>query len=49
MNVLSVEFKRGHTYYEFTNEVENIHEDKEVLLQGIKKPNKWFRLDQDKD
>ena len=42
------EFRRGHTYYEFTNEVENIPEGKEVLLQVKKKPNKWFRLDQNK-
>ena len=26
-------FRRGHAYYEFTNEVENILEGKEVLLQ----------------
>ena len=42
---LSVEFRRGHTYYEFTNEVENILEGKEVLLQD-KKTKKWFQLDQ---
>ena len=46
--VLSLEFKRGHTYYEFTYEVENILEGKDVLLQDTKKPDKWFRLDQDK-
>ena len=46
--VVSVEFRRGHTYYEFTNEVENVLEGKEVLLQDKKKPNKWFRLDQEK-
>ncbi len=40
---LSVEFKRGHTYYEFINEIENILEGKEVLLQ-YKKTEKWFRL-----
>ena len=33
---LGVEFKRGHTYYEFTNGVENILGGKEVLLQEIK-------------
>ena len=43
-NTLSVEFKRGHTYYEFTNEVENILEGKEVLLQDRKNSKKWFRL-----
>ena len=49
-NVLSAKqgFRRGHTYYEFTNDIENILEGKEVLLQDIKKSDKWFRLDQDK-
>ena len=43
--VLSVEFRRGHTYYEFTNEVENIPKGKEVILQdNKKKPATWFRL-----
>ena len=42
--VLSVEFRRGHTYYEFTNEVENILEGKEVLLQDKKNTKKWFKL-----
>ena len=42
--ILSVEFRRGHTYYEFTNEVENIHKGKEVLLQDKRNTNKWFRL-----
>lgn len=37
------EFKRGRTYYEFTNEVENVQEGKEVLLQH-KKTEKWFQL-----
>jgi hypothetical protein len=38
-------FRRGHTYYEFTNEVvENILKGKEVLLQDKKKPARWFRL-----
>jgi hypothetical protein len=37
-------FRRGHTYYEFTNEVENILEGKEVLLQDKKNTQKWFRL-----
>jgi hypothetical protein len=37
-------FRRGHTYYEFTNEVENILEGKEVLLQDKKNTEKWFRL-----
>ena len=45
---MNVEFRRGHTYYEFTNEVENILEGQAVLLQDKKKPEKWFRLDQDK-
>ena len=39
------EFKRGHTYYEFTNEIENILEGKEVLLQDKTKTEKWFRLE----
>jgi hypothetical protein len=42
--VLNVEFRRGHTYFEFTNEVENILEGKEVLLQNKKNTAKWFRL-----
>ena len=46
---LRAEFKRGHTYYEFTNEVENILEGKEVLLQDRKKPKKWFQLAQSKE
>jgi hypothetical protein len=40
-------FRRGHTYYEFTNKVENIHEGKEVLLLQEKQNTKklmWFRL-----
>ena len=37
-------FRRGHTYYEFTDVVENILEGKEVLLQDKKKPKKWFQL-----
>ena len=37
------EFKRGHTYYELTNEIENIHQGKEVLLHE-KKTKKWFQL-----
>ena len=37
------EFKRGHTYYELTNKVENIHQGKEVLLHE-KKTKKWFQL-----
>ena len=37
-------FRRGHTYYEFTNEVENILEGKEVLLQDKEKNKEWFRL-----
>ena len=36
-------FRRGHTYYEFTNEVENILEGKKVLLQD-KKSKEWFQL-----
>jgi hypothetical protein len=42
---VGVEFKRGHTYYEFTNEIENILVGKEVLLQE-KKNKKWFKLAQ---
>ena len=41
---LNTDFKRGHTYYEFTNEMENIMEGKEVLLQDKKDTKKWFRL-----
>lgn len=37
------EFKRGHTYYEFTNEMENILEGKKVLLQATN-TKKWFCL-----
>ena len=40
----SESFRRGHTYYEFTNEVENILEGKEVLLQDKKNTEKWFQL-----
>ena len=43
LNVLNG-FRRGHTYYEFTNEVENISEGKGVLLQDKKNPKKWFQL-----
>ena len=46
-NTLSVEFKRGHTYYEFTNKVENILDSQEVLLQD-KRNDKWFQLDRPK-
>ena len=42
---VGVEFKRGHTYYEFTNEIENILVGKEVLLQD-KINKKWFKLAQ---
>ena len=42
--ILNVEFKRGHTYYEFTDKVENIHEGKEVLLQDKQNAEKWFQL-----
>ncbi len=42
---LSAEFKRGHTYYEFTNDIENILEGKEVLVQGEDK--KWFQLSEE--
>ena len=39
------EFKRGNTFYEFTNEVENIPEGKKVLLQEKQNTcNKWFQL-----
>lgn len=41
---LGAEFKGSHTYYEFTNEVENIPEGQEVLLQDKKNTKKWFRL-----
>ncbi len=42
--VQNSKFRRGHTYYEFTNEVENILESKEVLLQDKNNTKKWFRL-----
>ena len=48
IETLSIEFKRGHTYYEFTNDVENILEGKEVLLQDKQNTKKWFRLAQPK-
>ena len=32
---VGAEFKRGHAYYEFTNDVENILEGKKVLQQDI--------------
>ena len=38
------EFRRGHTYYEFTNKVEDILEGKEVLLQDKQNPEKWLRF-----
>lgn len=41
-------FRRGHTYYEFTNEVENILEGKQVLLQDRMQTTEWFKLDQSK-
>ena len=41
-------FRRGHAYYEFTNEIENILEGKQVLLQDKTKTNTWFQLDQAK-
>jgi hypothetical protein len=37
-------FRRGHTFYEFTIEVENILEGKKVLLQDKKNTEKWFKL-----
>ena len=37
-------FRRGHTYYEFTNEIENILEGKKVLLQDKINTEKWFQL-----
>ena len=55
-NVCEFEFRRGQTYYEFTNEVENILEGKKVLLLEKENPDKllqekentnklkWFRL-----
>ena len=44
---LHVEFQksRGRVYYEFTHEVENILEGKEVLLQEKQNSKKWFRLE----
>ena len=39
-----VEFRRGHTYSEFTNEVEDILEGQEILLQDKESPEKWFRF-----
>ena len=42
------EFKRGYTFYEFTNEVEDILEGQEVLLQDKEKTETWFRLDRPK-
>ena len=44
---INAEFKRGHTYFEFTNEAENILEGTEVLLQDDKE--EWFRLIQPKE
>ena len=41
---VSDEFKRGCTYYEFTNKLENILEGKKVLLQEKQNTNKWFQL-----
>ena len=46
---LNTDFKRGHAYYEFTYEMENILEGKEVLLQDRKDTKKWFRLLQPKE
>ena len=40
--------RRGHAYYEFTNEREDIPEGTDVLLQD-KKKEKWFQLVQPKD
>ena len=37
-------FRRGRTYYEFTNEVENILEGKKVLLQEKQNTDNWFQL-----
>jgi hypothetical protein len=45
---LNTDFKRGHAYYEFTNEMENILEGKKVLLQD-KIIKKWFYLVQPKE
>lgn len=45
-NTLDVELRRGHTYYEFTNEVENILKGKKVLLQSKLDSEEWFELDQ---
>jgi hypothetical protein len=41
---LKLKFRRGHAYYEFVNEIENILEGKDVLLQDKKNTEKWFRL-----
>ena len=38
------EFRRGHTYFEFTNDVENILKGKKVLLQDKQNSEKWFSL-----
>ena len=43
-SIIKYGFRRGHTYYEFVNEKENILEGKEVLLQDKKNTEKWFRL-----
>ena len=37
-------FRRGHTYYEFTNEVEDILEGQEILLQDKQSPEEWFQF-----
>ena len=41
-------FQRGFTYYEFTNEVENILNGKEVLLQDRTNTTQWFKVDKAK-
>ena len=49
-NTLAFEFRSGHAYYEFTNEVENIQESNDVLLlQDKEGTEKWFQLAQPKE
>lgn len=46
---LNVDFNGDYIYYEFTNLEEDIHEDREVLLQDKKETEAWFRLAPCKD
>ena len=43
-STLKTKFKRGHAYYEFTSEIENIQEGKEILLQDKQNSEEWFRF-----